>query len=100
MTKSVTFSGKGIDARELTAADLKKAGVEGFTKTLFRKGEVVDVDDEVAEALTGHALFKGFSIVDPKAKTEEVDTEPVDTGSAQESVGPKAPKGSNRSSTP
>lgn len=39
------------DFRELAAEDLAKAGVEGFRKTSFARGEYVEVSEEVATAL-------------------------------------------------
>jgi hypothetical protein len=106
MMAKVVYRERGIDARELAADDLKKAGVEGFTKTRFNKGEPVEVTDEVAEALVSGKLGKGFSIVsEEKAEEAEVDAKAAEadapaTESAQESVSaPRAPK-TNRSSTP
>ena len=56
------------DIRILAAADLAKAGVEGFRKTEFFKGELTEVTSEVADALLGDAdLFGTFS-------TEDTDT--------------------------
>lgn len=39
------------DVRELTAADARRAGVHGAKKMTFRKGEPLEVDDAVGEAL-------------------------------------------------
>lgn len=39
------------DARILDASDLAKADVEGFRKTRFDKGEVVEIDDAAAEGI-------------------------------------------------
>lgn len=96
--------------RELASADLQKAGVEGFTKTLFPAGEPIEVSDEVAKALTeNEGLFGKFTIVDAPAAAEEaakgeeakVDANAPtnDSGSKQESTGTRSAK-SNGSSTP
>jgi hypothetical protein len=47
------------DSRTLTAADMKKLGVEDFTKTTFQKGENVEVPDKAAEVLTSHKALRG-----------------------------------------
>lgn len=53
------------DRWTLAAADLKKAGVEGFSKTVFPLGDPVEVDEAVAKALTENKLFQGhFSEVE------------------------------------
>lgn len=39
------------DLRILDAKDLAKADVEGFRKTEFPKGEVVEIDDAAAEGI-------------------------------------------------
>lgn len=61
------------DAMELGSADLKKAGVEGFSKSTFEQGSPYEVDEEVAQALTEHSIFAdhGFSVVDDPRKVEQ-----------------------------
>lgn len=67
----VTFNGAS-DVRVLAAADLAKAGVEGFTKTEFTRGVATEVPDEVAKAiLDNSALFGLFS-------AEEAGPDPID----------------------
>lgn len=102
----VVYNERGIDRRELGAADLAKAGVEDFKKTVFHKNEPVEVTDEVAKVLTEDKRFPGFRIVTEEQaevveeKAAKADEEAPDTGSAQESTGtPRAPK-SIKSSTP
>lgn len=108
--KKVVYRERGIDRRELGAADLEKAGVDGFKKTVFHKGEPVEVTNEVAKVLTENKLFTGFSIVDEaeeadakadaKAAKADEDANSTDTEAAQESTGtPRAPR-SIKSSTP
>jgi hypothetical protein len=60
------------DTRELTAADLKKAGVEGAHKVTYLKGVPAEVkDDATADALLQHDLFAGeFSEVDDPGQVE------------------------------
>lgn len=100
MTKRVVFKSRSTDNRVLSAADLKKAGVEDFKKITFVRNEPVEVSDEVAEVLTGHKLFTGFAIFDGEEKTEEADTGPIDTGSTQESISAPRKAGTIKSSTP
>lgn len=65
----VTFVGRD-DQRILSADDLKKAGVEGFTKTTFVKGQAAEVSPEVAKALTENVkLFGKFRVEEEKAET-------------------------------
>lgn len=54
------------DSYELSANDLKQAGVEGFKKTTFPKDQPVEVSDEVAKALVENesTLFGQFSMAD------------------------------------
>ena len=59
-------------ARELAAVDLKKAGVEEFTKTMFLKGKAVEVEEEVGKALIENKLFGNFRAARTKNKTEDV----------------------------
>lgn len=47
------------DARELTAADARRAGVESGKKLTFRKGQPLEVDDAVGEALLSSPHFAG-----------------------------------------
>lgn len=64
MTKVVYMDGSQGDSRVLAAADLSKAGVEGFTKTTFIHGEAKDIDDAVAQALVNDPeLFGLFATV-------------------------------------
>jgi hypothetical protein len=101
MTKQVVFNHRGIDSRELGAADLAKAGVEGFKKTTFHNGQAVEVEDNVADALVNHGIFGGdFSISEgdePEAAViaTEANTEPPAQASGE---GPS--KSGKRSSTP
>lgn len=46
----VQFNGLA-DARILSSDDLKSFGVEGFSKTTFKKGVPTEVSDEVAQLL-------------------------------------------------
>ena len=86
----VTFQGPE-DVRELAAADLKKAGVEGFSKTEFRKGVEVEVDDAVASALLADSgLFGKFAAEKVEDTLDIVDSEP--TISQQNQRESKAPK--------
>lgn len=63
MAKVTYTGGSEGDSRVLAAADLAKAGVEGFVKTTFAHGEIKEVDDEVAQALTNDSeLFGSFII--------------------------------------
>lgn len=57
------------DFKELNAADLQKAGIDGFKKTVFQPGVAVEVDDAVGELLVSldHPLFG------PELFAEEVD---------------------------
>jgi hypothetical protein len=61
-----------MDSRELTAADFKRLGVEeGAKKMTFQKGEEVQVDGNIAEALTHDLLGKDFEVV----QSEPIDGE-------------------------
>lgn len=81
MAKSaIVFKGRGIDSHTLGADDLKKAGVEGFKSTTFRKNVAVDVDADVAKAILGNRkLFGHFEKAE--AETEETPTAPTPTPS-------------------
>lgn len=70
----VTFTGPA-DIRELDSDDLKRhAGVEGFRKTSFRKGEAKDVDDAVAQALIEHPdVFGDFELGEVEEKQTELE---------------------------
>lgn len=48
----IKYNRPSYHERVLDANDLKKAGVEGFTKTTFPGGIFVEVPDAVAAALT------------------------------------------------
>lgn len=75
------------DIRELDASDLKKVNVTGFKKTAFRKGEPVEVTDEVAKVLHEESIFDGFSIANDDTELDLVDdTTPVNTGSQSTST--------------
>lgn len=90
----VKFTGRA-DARILSAADLAKAGVEGFTKREFRKGEAVEVDDTVAKALIDNSdIFGDFESAEADAEREasKSDTTATETGASQESTGTSANK--------
>lgn len=56
----------GMDTRELSAADFKKLGVEeGAKKMVFNRGEEVEVEGNIAEALMHATILPGeFEIVD------------------------------------
>jgi len=84
----VAYDSGGQDDRELSAADLKAAGVEGFHKTVFPKGQAVEVSDEVGEALLNHELFDGFSEVDDDESADDEDTNPApdDKAAAKEAA--------------
>lgn len=68
----VQYTGRD-DLRILDASDLKKAGVEGFSKTSFARGQAVEVEKEVADALTAadSELFSDFKIVERDAPEAE-----------------------------
>jgi len=60
------------DARVLDADDLKKAGVEGFRKTMFQRGESVEVDDAVGDALlAAPEIFGKFERVERDAPSDD-----------------------------
>lgn len=66
----------GSNFRELDAADLKKAGVDGFKKTTFAKDEPVEVEDNVAAALVDNesGLFDDeFEYVEDDEALDEPD---------------------------
>jgi hypothetical protein len=88
MTKYVQYVGAS-DFRELTAADFKKAGVEG-RKTTFNKGQSITVDADVADALTSNELFAG------EFKEVEEDEAEVDHLTEEDLVGPDVQSGTNR----
>lgn len=73
MTK-IAYTGSS-DFNILGADDLKKAGVEGFSKTTFAKGETKEVEDGVASALIADPdLFGKFSLVeDEPAQAKEAE---------------------------
>lgn len=77
------------DAYELSAADFKRLGVEDGKKTAFPRGEAVEVDDSVAEALlAGEKLAhsNAFKLAEntPTESAEDEDegdaNEPMETG--------------------
>lgn len=74
---SIKFKGSGhTDVRTLDAADLQKAGVEGFRKTDFHRGEAVEVSDGVAKAILENAdLFDDFEAVEAKQEAKAETTE-------------------------
>lgn len=75
-TATVKFTGRD-DSRTLSANDLKKAGVEGFTKTTFARGEAVEVEREVAQALVEHeALFGQFQLQEREAPVKQNEATP------------------------
>lgn len=64
------------DVRELGAADLAKVGVDGFRKTSFAQGDVVEVSDEAGTALVNEGLFDGeFTEVKEAAVEGDADAE-------------------------
>lgn len=73
---SVVYKGRS-DARVLAAADLTKAGVEGFTKTVFQRNKPTEVDSAVAKALIENtALFGKFETVEKTASVEKIEDAP------------------------
>lgn len=60
------------DARILDASDIAKAiEVEGFRKTTYPKGEVVEMDDAVIEAITAvPEIYGNFEAVTDEAAAE------------------------------
>lgn len=58
--KQIKYVGTA-DFREVSAADIKKAGFEGdFSKVTFERGVLMDVEDDgAADALLEHAIFSG-----------------------------------------
>lgn len=73
MTK-IVYNGMS-DSYTLSSDDLKKAGVEGFTKTTFPRHEVKDIDDAAAQAITSNeGVFTGFpfAIVEDSEEGEKV----------------------------
>lgn len=60
------------DARVLDADDLKRVGVEGFRKTMFPRGEAVEVDDAVGEMLLeSPEIFGKFERVERDAPSTD-----------------------------
>jgi hypothetical protein len=88
MTKYVQYVGAS-DSRELTAADFKKAGVEG-RKTTFNKNQSITVEDDVADALTSSELFAG------EFKEVEEDKATADHLTEEDLVGPDVQSGTDR----
>lgn len=108
MTKFLQYIGPA-DTREITAADLKKAGVEGGHKATYAKDGVAEIDDEAtADALLTSPLFAGeFVEVESQAdaaKASEPMTEKalvgnkVTSGTADATSG-RGGRGANSSST-
>lgn len=110
--KTIEYTGTA-DFKEYTAADFKKADIEG-KKVVFQPGVPVEVDDEIADALTsneglfGEELFKEVEAENaeeadssqpkPKTKTKSVPDNPGAT--AQEDTGAAAtPAGASTTST-
>jgi len=65
----------------LSASDLKKVDVEGFHKTTFERNVPVEVEDNVAEALTENSLFGGnwaLHLEDDDESPEEDDADEKD----------------------
>lgn len=61
------------DFQEFSAADFKKAGVEG-KKVSFPRGEAVEVSDEVGQALVSdEGLFGGHSFEEVNDEEEQAD---------------------------
>lgn len=71
MARFLQYNGPA-DTRELSAADLKKAGVEGAHKAIYTRGVPAEVkDDATADALLQHELFSGeFTEVEDSGQTE------------------------------
>jgi hypothetical protein len=96
--KKVVYTGFA-DVRELTTADLAKAGVEGFTKTLFPRKKAVEVDDKVADALLApDNIFGEFRLSkkEPKESSkattqEEEDQEEEELEVENPTIVPEAP---------
>lgn len=73
--------------RELLAADFKRLGVEGQKKTVWARGEVLEVPDEVAEVLID-SLGDEFDLVDddetdeaPEPMTDRANEDEVESPS-------------------
>ena len=69
---NVKYTGTS-DFQEFSAADFKKAGVEG-KKTSFPQGESVEVDDSVGQALIAKdGIFGDFSFEEVNDEEEQAD---------------------------
>lgn len=64
------------DNRSLSAKDLAKFDVDDFKRTVFPKGEAVEVSDQVAEVLLGEGFAGEFERAEPS--TEDVVSEDID----------------------
>lgn len=70
----VTYTGTS-DFREFSKADFDKAGVEGGKKLSFARGETVEVDDALGEALVSkEGLFGDESFSEAEDEEDEADT--------------------------
>jgi len=103
--KKVAYQGPA-DIRILTSEDVQTVGVEAgvFKKTEFYRGQAVEVDGSVADALIEHGdVFGKFAVVeavDQEAQADQVAEvgEATATGSNQESTG--TPSGTPKSARP
>lgn len=97
---TVKYTGRA-DARVLSARDLKLAGVEGFSKTTFLRRRAVEVDDEVAQALTENKLFGGeFQLVDEEEETSDEEAEASFKTPAESAEDIETPTTSGSTDTP
>lgn len=72
--------------RILASEDLKKAGVEGFTKTSFNRHEPAEVSAEAAKALTERGdLFGNFTTVEEDDSENQLDI-PTETKSTSKAT--------------
>jgi hypothetical protein len=93
MATTIAYTGRA-DIRVLNAEDLKRLGVEGFRKTEFKRNQEVEVDAEVAKALTEHEVLgkqftmtrgaQQYSLLDePELATEETVEPPAHEGNTE-----------------
>jgi hypothetical protein len=103
----IVFTGPE-DVRILASDDLKRhSAVEGFTKTTFAKGRPVEVDDEVALALTTqtevYGNFEEFVLGEPVSTTKSAEAvkaeKEADPEIAAAKGGKSAGEGSKTAST-
>lgn len=77
--KKVVYDGMA-DYQVFSKADFSKADVEQ-NQLKFKKGEVTEVEDSVADALlSSDGVFGGFNFREPKDGDEGHEVEATDTG--------------------